>query len=80
MDLQSFEKDNKYANIVFLVMSLLTSLALLIKFKLKLEKLAYVVIISNNFTIGLRVLMGEIDLYNGINVVIKYYIVHRIGS
>ena len=57
MDLDNFEKVNSYANMCFLGISLVLTLAFLIRFRFKAEKSAYIIIVSYILTIGSRVFM-----------------------
>ena len=70
MNIEALEEVNFYANTVFFSITLLTSLALLIKFRFRLEKSAYFMIISYLLTIGLRLLMRlNRDIYSGLGIV-----------
>ena len=69
MNIDILEIVNFYANMAFLSLTLLASLALLIKFNFRLEKSAYFVILSYIFTIGPRLLMRNNGLYSGLEVI-----------
>jgi hypothetical protein len=69
MDIEGFEKWNSYANLCFFSISLFLSLLYLIRFRFKVEKSSYIIMLSYLFTIGPRVLLTQNHLYSGIDII-----------
>jgi hypothetical protein len=57
MDIDKFEKANATANLVMFSISTLLTLLLLLRFKFRADKAAYVIILSYLITIGTRILL-----------------------